>query len=65
MDKNKENSIMKILKVHEIRIPLYKTPLGDLELKRNKDEDNYVFMLDAVELDKERQKELSKLYEIN
>lgn len=65
MDKNKESAIMRILKVHEIRIPLYKTPLGDLELKRQKDSDTYIFTLDSVDLDKDKQKELNKLYEIS
>lgn len=62
---DKENAIMRLLKVHEIRIPLYKTPLGDLEMKRQKDSNEYIFTLDSVDLDKEKQKELKKLYEIS
>lgn len=65
MDKKLENEVMRLLKTHEIRIPLYKTPLGDLELKRGKDEDTYTFTLDSVPVNKDIQKELSKLWGIN
>lgn len=65
LNKQKEDYIMKLLKVDSITIPLYKTSLGNLELKRNKEENNYVFTLDSVPVDSETQKELSKVWGIN
>lgn len=65
MDTKKENQIMDILKVKEITVHIYKTPLGELTAKRNKDSNTYTFMLDSVILPKETQKELSELWGIN
>jgi len=62
---DRENEVMRLLKTHELRTLIHKTPLGDLEIKRTKGEDEYVFTLDAVPLDKDIQKELSKLFKIN
>lgn len=64
-NKKKEDYIMWVLKTNSIKIPLYDTPKGLLQLQRNKDEDTYTFMLDSVILNKEEQKELSKLWGIN
>ena len=63
MDKIKlENNLMKLLKTHEIVIPLYKTPFGELAIKRGKDETEYTYTLDGVVLPKELQKDLKELF---
>ena len=64
MDKiTKENNLMKLLKTHEIIIPLYRTPLGELTMKRGKDETEYTYYLDGVLLAKELQKDLKELFD--
>ncbi len=64
MDKNTENKLMRLLKVHELRILLYRTPLGDLEVKRGKEEETWTYTLDSVPVDKEVQAELAKIFKI-
>lgn len=63
MDKIKlENNLMKLLKTHEVTISLYKTPIGELAIKRGKDETDYTYILDGVVLPKELQKDLRELF---
>lgn len=63
MDKIKlENNLMKLLKTHEVVLPLYKTPLGELAIKRGKEETEYTYILDGVVLPKELQKDLRELF---
>jgi|SRR6185312_8999564 len=53
-----DNEIMKILKVSEISRIICDTNMGTLKLRIRKGETNYQFLLDAVELPKDMNKEL-------
>ena len=59
----KDNEIMRILKLTDISHVLYDTPKGPLKLKLNfgGTDTDYKYVLDAVELDKEKLVDLSKL----
>lgn len=57
----KDDQIMKILKVSEVRRLICGTEKGMLELFIRKGENNYALSLDSVPLDKETNKELMDL----
>jgi hypothetical protein len=54
--------IMKLLKITEIRHVLAHTNMGELCICLRKDEDKYFFTLDAVEVDKEVNEGLMKIF---
>lgn len=57
----KDNEIMSLLNVNEISRVICDTDKGTLKLKIRKGTDKYFFLLDAVELNKETNKELFAL----
>lgn len=59
--KQQDNKIMDILKVKEISRVICDTDMGPLRLRIRKNEESYHFVLDAVELPKEVNKELFEL----
>lgn len=59
----RDNQIMEILKVRQLRHPLGWTDKGEFSLLIRKGEKDYTFMLDAVPLDEEQTKKLKVLYE--
>lgn len=59
--KQQDHKLMDILKVKEISRLICETDMGPLRLKIRKGEENYYFVLDAVELPKEINKELFEL----
>ena len=59
----KDQLIMKVLKISEISHILAKTNKGDLTLKLRFGEKDYKFFLDAVPMEDKENKELIKLFE--
>lgn len=59
--KQQDHKLMDMLKVKEISRIICDTDMGPLRLKIRKGEENYYFVLDAVELPKEINKELFEL----
>lgn len=60
-DFKKDNAIMRLLKVNEIRHVLAHTNNGELCLCLRSGEDNYFLTLDAVPLEKDKNDEIMNL----
>lgn len=58
------HKIMYALKASSIGFPLCNTSLGQLSINLRKDEEEWFMTLDAVQVDKNTQKDLIKLLEI-
>ena len=58
----RDNQLMKLLKVSEIRHIICHTDKGDFALMLTRDSKDYHFVLDAVPVDPKLNKELLKLF---
>jgi len=56
-----DKRLITLLKVESITYPLLKTTKGELSMSLRKNEDEYYFSLDSVELDKELSKEITNV----
>ena len=61
---NLAQKVIRVLKLSDISIPYGKTNKGELYYKVIKDETEGFFTLDSVPINKEENKELKKLFEI-